>query len=166
MGKVKADQTDTSFAFLTGGLLSFVAYLIGGVDNLSICLGVIMICDYFTGMTSALYLGNFSLNLAYKGMLKKTGALAFIVVSAQVDIIAGQGTGFLRDAMIFTLIGLEGVSVLENGKKLGYTVPEWLNNIFYSFAKKIPENLPPTTNVTQQPPEPVNKNDEGDGMKS
>lgn len=158
---MKPEQTDTTFAFLTGGLLSVISYLIGGVDNLSVCLGVIMVCDYITGMTSALYHGEFSLNTAYKGMLKKTGALAFIVVSAQVDIVAGNGSGFMRDAMMFTLIGLEGVSVLGNGKKLGYTPPSWIGDVFSSFASKIPENLPPTSEVEQKPRDETKK--EGTG---
>ena len=123
---MKTHPTDTLFTAITGGFLSTVAYLIGGIDNLSNALAIFMIMDYGTGLASAYYIGKIDSHKAYKGLAKKSGMIAFVIVSNQLDIITGNTGGFLRDAMIMFLIGMEGISIKENVQKMGFDAPGFI----------------------------------------
>lgn len=123
---MKGQGTDTIFTVLTGGFWSTLAYLLGGIDNLSVCLAVFMLTDYCTGVISGFYNKNLSSEIAYKGLAKKSGMIAFIIVSNQLDIVTGNTEGFLRDAMMLFLIGTEGISIMENIGKLGYKIPSFI----------------------------------------
>lgn len=128
-------QTDTLFAAITGGVMSSIAYLLGGVDNLVNALAVFMIFDYVTGLMSAYYTDSVNSFKAYKGLAKKSGMISFVVIANQLDIITG-GSGFLRDAMIMILIGTEGISIVENGKKMGIQPPGVLTETLNKFMGK------------------------------
>lgn len=119
-------QIDTLFTVIAGGFASTVAYLIGGVDNLSNALTVFMILDYFTGIMSAFYMRQLNSYLAYRGLAKKAGMIAFVIVANQLDIITGNTEGFLRDAMMMFLIGMEGISIKENVEKMGFDAPGFI----------------------------------------
>lgn len=134
-------DTDTLFTLITGGFVSTVAYLVGGIDNLAKALGILMALDYGTGIASALYLGNLQSNKAYKGLAKKTGAIAFVILANQMDIITGNDNGFLRNAMMFFLIGMEGISIKENAQKMGITAPQLITDTLNKFiGKKADQN--------------------------
>jgi len=120
---MKQQGTDTLFTAITGGAMSTIAYLVGGIDNLANALAIFMILDCATGMSSAIYLGNVDSFKAYKGLAKKSGMIAFVIVANQLDIITGNDSGFLRNAMIMFLIGMEGISIKENAQKMGITAP-------------------------------------------
>lgn len=137
---MKAQTTDTLFTAITGGFASTVAYLIGGVDNLANALAVFMILDYATGIASSLYLGNgVNSKIAYKGLAKKSGMIAFIILANQLDIIAPGNigeNGFMRDSMMMFVIGMEGISIKENVEKMGFKAPEFIINVFLKMIGK------------------------------
>ncbi|UYL93883.1 holin [Geobacillus phage vB_GthS_PK2.1] len=119
-------QTDTLFTAIAGGFASTVAYLIGGVDNLTSALAVFMGLDYVTGILSAFYTKQVNSYLAYRGLAKKAGMISFVIVANQLDIVTGNTGGFLRDAMIMFLIGMEGISIKENVEKMGFNAPGFI----------------------------------------
>lgn len=56
--------------------------------------------------------------------------LSLIIVANQVDIILGNDGQFARYAMIMFLIGMEGISFIENLGRLGVAVPKFLVDRF------------------------------------
>ncbi|MFB7159260.1 phage holin family protein [Lysinibacillus sp. NPDC056232] len=44
--------------------------------------------------------------------------------------MATESGNFMRNAMILFLIGMEGISMIENLGKLGIKVPKFLMNVF------------------------------------
>lgn len=120
--------SDTLATALTGGFLSSLAYLVGGIDNLFIAFGIFMACDYATGMIAGGREKKVSSKRAFKGLGKKTGMLVFIIISNQLDVITGNSNGFLRNLMIFFLIGTEGISILENLGRIGLPIPEFIES--------------------------------------
>lgn len=120
-------QTDTLSTAFAGGVASTVAYLVGGIDNLVTAMGIFMVLDYATGLGYAWAFGNgWESHKMYKGLAKKAGAISFVVMANQLDIITPGNNGFLRDAMIFFVIGMEGISIKENVEKMGFSAPEFI----------------------------------------
>jgi toxin secretion/phage lysis holin len=126
------DVTNGMIGVTTSGL----AYLIGGVDQLAISLGIFMVIDYVTGVMSAGKAGSVTSNRAYTGLKKKAGMIAFVVICNQLDLISGNDAGFLRNAMIMALIGTEGISIAENCGRLGLNVPPFLKNALEQLKDK------------------------------
>lgn len=120
------EGTDTLFTALTGGTFATVSYLIGGVDNLATALAIFMVTDYVTGVISAIHTKSINYDRAIKGLTKKAGLISFVIVANQLDIITGNTSGFLRNAMMMCLIGTEGISILDNGKRMGNSAPGFL----------------------------------------
>jgi len=52
-----------------------------------------------------------------------------VIATVQLDL-ATEGGNFMRNAMILFLIGMEGISMIENLGKLGIKVPKFLANAF------------------------------------
>lgn len=107
------------------------AYLFGGLDNFVIALIVVMTADYLSGLTVAYFFKkNVESKKAFKGLMKKTAMLSAVIVANQLDIIGGSGGHFMRNAMILFLIGMEGISFIENLGKMGVKVPNQISNAF------------------------------------
>ena len=119
-----------------GGILIF---LFGGWDFWLQFLLIVMFLDIATGVMKSLYLksektdsGAFSSKIFIRGMLRKGGCLAIIIVAVQVDAIFIQtGTpldiaffGSVRNAVIvFFWLGVVA-SILENCGEMGMNLPK------------------------------------------
>lgn len=124
-------NTDTLWNTVTGGAFMSAAYLFGGVDQLVIALIIIMSTDYVTGLIVAyFYKKNVESKKAFKGLMKKTAMLFAVIVANQLDIVAGSGGHFMRNTMILFLIGMEGISFIENLGHMGVKVPIQISNAF------------------------------------
>ncbi len=123
-------KTDTLWVSLIGGLTAWIAYLIGGVDELVTALGIIMAIDFILGLAVAYIVRkNVDSRKAFKGLLKKTAMIFMVIVAVQMDKATGSGE-FMRNAMILFLIGMEGISFIENLGHLGIKVPTFIKNTF------------------------------------
>lgn len=119
--------TKSFFTASTSGFFALLSYLLGGSDKIIVALGIFMIIDYVTGLIIGLfYERNLSSHRAYKGIFKKIGMLMMIVVAVQVDIVTGNDDFFMRNSIIMILIGVEGISLLENLARMGVPVPKSL----------------------------------------
>ncbi|AYP68840.1 toxin secretion/lysis holin [Bacillus phage vB_BpsM-61] len=137
---MKAQSTDTLFTAITGGIIASSTYLIGGLDNLTTALGIFMITDYITGLMASMHQKEkVSYDRAVKGLTKKGGMISLVIVANQLDIITGNSTGFLRDALIMIIIGSEGISIVDNAKKSGNTAPDFLVDILNKFKGTKPD---------------------------
>ncbi|PAE20486.1 holin [Bacillus sp. 7504-2] len=124
-------ETNTLYTFITGGTYASVAFLLGGVDKLLIALAIIMAADFTTGVFASFFdEKKTSSKRAFKGLVKKGAMVSLVIVANQLDVISGTDSGFLRNAMIFFLIGTEGISITENMHRLGVPVPKFISDRF------------------------------------
>lgn len=124
-------NTDTLWNTVTGGAFMSAAYLFGGVDHFVIALIIIMAADYLTGIIVAFFFKkNVESKRAFKGLMKKTAMLIAVIVANQLDLVSGSGGHFMRNAMILFLIGMEGISFIENLGHMGVRVPVQISNAF------------------------------------
>ncbi|ALC81722.1 MULTISPECIES: phage holin family protein [Bacillus] len=123
-------NTDTLWVAITGGGVSSIAYLLGGIDNLLIAFVIILTLDYVTGVTAAFYDKKVSSKSAFKGLMKKGAMFSLVIVATQLDIILGNEGKFVRYAILMFLIGTEGISLIENLGRLDIKVPKFLSDRF------------------------------------
>ncbi|MGG3641334.1 phage holin family protein [Bacillus gobiensis] len=123
-------NTDTLWVAITGGGVSSIAYLLGGIDNLLIAFVILMTMDYLTGVAAAFYDKKVSSKSAFKGLMKKGAMFSLVIVATQLDIILGNEGKFVRYAILMFLIGTEGISLIENLGRLDIKVPKILSDRF------------------------------------
>ena len=119
---------------LTGVIAGIVTYLFGAWDVAFQVLCVFMVIDYITGTMCGYVTKELSSQIGFKGILKKVAMLISIIVAVEVDRVLE--TDVLRIAVIFCLIGNEGISLLENLTKLGVPIPERLVNALLQLKGK------------------------------
>ncbi|MDZ5711671.1 phage holin family protein [Jeotgalibacillus haloalkalitolerans] len=130
-------STDTAYAFFWGGGFSVVSYLIGGWDNLIVALSIFMIVDYITGIMIGINDRKLNSKIAFKGIMKKAAMFLAIIVAVQLDSITGDGEGyFIRYTLIMFLIGMEGISIVENMGHLGIKLPAIISERFAQLREE------------------------------
>ncbi|MGE6515971.1 phage holin family protein [Lysinibacillus sphaericus] len=122
-------ETNTLWASVIGGITAWIIYLIGGVDELIRALTILMAIDFTLGLMVAWLIKDVDSRKAFKGLLKKTAMILMVVAAVQLDNATESGD-FMRNAMILFLIGMEGISMVENLGHLGIKVPRFLQNAF------------------------------------
>ena len=122
-------KTDTLYTSLVGGSMAWIGYLVGGVDHLIKALVIFMFIDYSLGFMVSLVFKKTKSKKMFKGLIKKTAMGLMVIAAVQLDQATESGN-FMRNAMILFLIGMEGISMIENLGKLGIKVPKFLANAF------------------------------------
>jgi len=129
-------STDTLWAAITGGASITLAYLLGGLDNLVAAFAIFMACDYITGLMVGFKEKQINSYRAFRGIAKKVGMFTFVIIANQLDIVTGNEGGFLRDTMLWFLIGTEGISIVENIGKLGVKPPDFIIKALEQLSEK------------------------------
>ncbi|QOY37030.1 phage holin family protein [Anaerobacillus isosaccharinicus] len=132
-------QTNTFYTTITGGSIASIAFLLGGIDNLVIALVLFMIVDFSTGVAAGWGENKTSSKRAFQGLIKKGAMLSLVIVANQLDVITGGDASFMRNAMIFFLLGTEGISITENMNRLGVKFPSFLTQRFEQMVNKTDE---------------------------
>lgn len=125
-------------AIISAALAAFASYL-GALAVPIIVLMVMMIIDYLSGMSAAWSEGMLSSKVGAKGIVKKVGYMALIVVAmgvdyliysgiAAADINVGYNMWFGLLVAVWLIIN-EMISILENLSRLGVPIPEFLKKI-------------------------------------
>ena len=120
---------------------SYLSYFIGGWSISMEVMFIFMACDYITGYLRSLLKKKLSSKTGYKGLIKKTGYIFAVVVGAALDrlIIAHNLNvsitilGFpisFKIMMICSIVGTEGISIVENLKEMGLIVPFPIKRLF------------------------------------
>lgn len=143
-------NTDTLYNTILGGGTAAFAYFVGGVDHLIKALVIMMIIDYITGLMIAWNNKTISSEIGFKGLMKKTAMIFAVVVAVQMDAISGTGGQFMRNTMIMFLIGMEGISFIENLGHLGVKVPRQISNVFAQLKEDNEEKAAPIVKVTTE----------------
>lgn len=112
------------FGILAGG----IAYWLGGVDNILICLIAMIVIDYLTGVLQAITTKTVDSNIGFRGIVKKVFILAIVALAFIIETATG-GTVAIREIVIMFFIANEAISLLENAGKIGLPFPEKLTEI-------------------------------------
>lgn len=133
MGKEKGIQ-----AIASATLAVFAVYM-GALAVPIIILMVMMILDYLSGMAAAWSQNNLSSKIGAKGIIKKVGYMALIVVAMGVDYliysgiaVTGLEVGYNMWFGLLVAVWLiinEMISILENLGELGVPIPDFLTKI-------------------------------------
>ena len=110
------------------GLCALFGYLYGSFDGLLAGLVTFVVLDYILGVAAAINEGKLSSKVGFKGITRKI-VIFIIVATAKILGCNILGIGMiLRDAVIGFYIFNEGISLLENAKRLGVKVPDDIMN--------------------------------------
>lgn len=119
-------KSDVAGMIILGWLLSSLVYLVGGIDHLFIACTIFIVLDYITGVVSAWYCKKLDSRLGWWGLARKSLTIVFVIVAHQLDLVAGNNTNFMRNAMLMFIIGTEGISIFENMGRMGLPVPKFI----------------------------------------
>ncbi|ADY54500.1 toxin secretion/phage lysis holin [Syntrophobotulus glycolicus DSM 8271] len=117
---------------LAASIGTLLAWLVGGFDYLVQTLVIFIIIDYLSGIAAAWLMKELNSQKGLRGIVKKIFLLSLVVVAQQLDQVVGSN-GFLRNAVLYTLIANETISILENCGRIGIPIPK----AFYSALEKL-----------------------------
>ena len=109
--------------FITGTVLTGLAYILGGWDTALQTLVIVMSLDYLTGVCKAIYNKKLNSTISFKGIVKKVGYLIIVAVAVELDMMTGA-TGAIRTLVIYFFVANEGISILENWGSMGLPLPQ------------------------------------------
>ena len=124
--------------FITNGLsfiITCLAYFLGGFDLALKSLLIVMVIDYITGISSAIYNKKLSSKVGIKGIIKKFSYLLVIGLSVVIDNLTGQN-GIIRSLVIYCFVANDGLSILENIAELDIKLPQKLIDSLEQIKKK------------------------------
>lgn len=110
-------------------------YLIGGFDIAIQSLLIVMVVDYLTGITSAIYNKELSSKIGFKGIIKKFSYLCVVALSVVIDNLTGQ-SGLIRTLVIYFFVANDGLSIIENMAEMGVKLPQKLIDSLEQIRKK------------------------------
>ena len=112
-------------------------FLWGDMDGLLIALISFICLDYITGLLVGAVKHNLNSNVGFKGLAKKAFILIVVAVAHIIDAqILGGTASVLRSAVCCLYIANEGLSILENGGKLGVPYPKKLRSFLEQLRDK------------------------------
>ena len=116
------------------GLCGVFSYIFGELDAMLKILIAMMVIDYLTGVSAAIYRKELCSRTGYNGILKKAVILC-IVASGH---LLGQmmGASEIRNIVIGFYIANEGISIIENAADLGVPMPGKIIDILNKFRER------------------------------
>jgi len=120
---------------ILGMLLTYVVYLLGGIDIAMQCLLIAIVLDYISGMIKAFNLKQLSSKVGFKGIMKKVGVLLIVMLGVLVDRVTGD-TGAIRTLVIYYFVANEGLSIIENLSLAGVPIPKGLKKALKALKEK------------------------------
>ena len=96
------------------------SFLVGGVDKLLTALLIFVVIDYATGLIAAWKTATLDSKKGFDGIKRKVVMLVIVIMAHWIDVsIFGVST--CRSMVIFAYMGNEGLSILENLDRIGYS---------------------------------------------
>ncbi len=115
---------------------AMIGFLFGPIDGMFYALIAFVVLDYISGVIAAAFSKELSSSVGFRGICKKVLLLSIVALGNIIDVqIIGSGST-LRTAVIFVFLANEGISLLENGAKLGLPVPKSLTRILEQLKNK------------------------------
>lgn len=105
-------------------IAGIMGLIFGEMDKLLFALLAMIIIDYATGVMVAIVKKRLSSAVGFKGIAKKVYILILVAVGHIVGSYVFDSGEACRNMIIGFYISNEGISILENGVKLGLPLPE------------------------------------------
>lgn len=138
-----SNSSRIAFRLISGAVVFGLTSVLGKLVIPLIFLGVLMLTDYATGLSSAWMRGELSSKISIIGIIKKVSYLAVIAVGVGCDYVIRAGmsaigydfsfAGAISVIIVIWLIVNEMISVLENLSEMGIPIPAFL----LSFVKRL-----------------------------
>ena len=124
---------------LEKGIIAFFCtlfgYLFGTFDGMMAALISLIVLGYITGIIAAAAEKKLSSEVGARGIAKKMIMLLTVAVANVVDVsVIGEGN-VLRSVAALFYIANEGISLLENGARLGVPIPKKLIDVLVQLKK-------------------------------
>lgn len=119
-----------------GGIIgAFFSVAVGGMDKGIQALLVLVAIDYLTGMAAGYKTGVLSSSRGFKGVIKKL--VIFLVVGFANLLDCGMGLNMLKSMAVFAYSANEGLSIIENIDRMGYSeyIPFFLRDKIEALRK-------------------------------
>lgn len=112
-------------------------FLWGEMDGLMVALVVFICLDYITGLIVGAVQHKLNSQISFVGLAKKAFILIVVAVAHIIDTqILGGNASVLRSAACGLYIANEGLSILENGGKLGVPYPKKIKEVLEQLKDK------------------------------
>lgn len=115
---------------------TFLTYILGTFDTVLIITVTFMGFDYLSGVLAGTKNNELDSKIGIQGVKKKAFMLIYIIVGTLLDRLINNGVWTFRTLMCFYIIGTEGISILENGGKLGVPYPKKLFDVLNQLKEK------------------------------
>ena len=125
----------TTITLVTAELCTILYFLFGEFDIALQCLLAFIALDYISGLIKAYCTKTLSSKIGFRGILKKVGILAIVVLSVSLDRLGGN-TGAIRTLVIYYFVANEGLSVLENLAEAGIPIPNSIKKSLKNIKKE------------------------------
>ena len=96
------------------------SFLVGGVDKLVSALLVFVALDYVTGIFAAWKTRTLDSKKGFEGIKRKVVMLLIVIMAHWIHACL-FGVSTFRSMVIFAYLGNEGLSILENLDRMGYS---------------------------------------------
>ena len=123
---ISGTVNDTALDFVVGSVIGLVSWFFGGLDGLLRVLIVLIVIDYFSGLSVAWITRTISSSVGFKGITKKCIMLTFVGIAHLMDTIIPDDGGAIRSIVCLFYIANEGKSIIENAATLGIPIPQML----------------------------------------
>ncbi len=111
-------------------------WLIGGWHIIIGILLTVMVCDYISGIMSAVKTKTLNSRVGWYGLLKKAATLLIVVVAHLVDVALGNEGDTVRNITAIFYISNEILSIFENVGELGVPLPQVLKDACEKLNRK------------------------------
>lgn len=115
---------------------ALITAFFGSADGLLYALIILVILDYITGVCVAIHSRRLSSGIGAKGIAKKVMIFVLVSLSHIVDECLIPPGDVLRVVTTTFYLVNEGISIMENAKRMGIPLPSKLIDIIENLHKK------------------------------
>lgn len=115
---------------------ALLGYLFGAFDGMMTALITLIVLDYITGIIAAVVEKKLSSEVGARGIAKKMIMLLVVAVANIADRSVIGEENVLRSVTAMFYIANEGISLLENGARLGVPMPKKLIDVLAQLKKE------------------------------
>ena len=117
---IEYTQIELRIMALFSAIGAAFSFLVGGVDKLITALLIFVVLDYLTGLIAAWKTATLDSKKGFEGIKRKIVMLLIVILAHWIDVsIFGVST--CRSMVIFAYLGNEGLSIVENLDRMGYS---------------------------------------------
>lgn len=127
---------EKTIALLGGVMGGLIGFLFGGWSTALTIFIAIQVLDVMTGLLKAFQEYNVNSSIMRKGLTRKFAFWIAIILAHFVDLILFDGKEIALTGIVFSLIGQEAISIIENLGSLGVILPPALTKYFIKIKDK------------------------------